>query len=105
MNIPVLDLEDLEPLEEDLVEMEEPPRPFFLLKGVVFDAELDYVLEDSGVPTYHLGDTFNLLGYIKPSVDVIVIIKFLNIEVLLYRKDKTVWDFSAPEHYISLISL
>ena len=120
MNIQSLDLDSLDLILDDLVddkvaddrEIVLPERPFFLLDRITFDAELSYVLasgeneSDGLVPVYfRSGDVFTLLGNFYPSVDLIIRIKYLGLDVTFYRRDGTDWDFSLPEHYYSLIRL
>ena len=106
LEVTELSLEQIEPeATEDMVTV--PELPYLLIDDVAFDAELTDLLDNEiGLPVYYFsGKSYNLLGYMAPTVDKINKLKFLYVGVKYFLKSGLVYDFSVAEHYFPFITL
>jgi hypothetical protein len=93
--------------------------PCFLINNVVFEEELEYLLVpedvvngtvagDGGdiIPVYYRdGNGVELLGWMHPTTDSIILAKGLGIEVSFIGGDGEYLDFSNPSHFTRFISI
>lgn len=93
--------------EEELPSLSENIRPpYFIMKNIVFDKELEYFLADNGLPVYYTdGNVFKIIGRMLPTLSSVLRAKFLNTELSFVCKTGEELDLAIPDNLISFITI